>query len=117
MVINQTLSFESENYIITLNVPTLNNCQALVDYCRPLFIDTIKKNGSDVSELADLAFLTFDDLKQRYDILRPFIKELLAADGTPVNFECPNMQVLNFIAFVLPVFYREVFEQSEIKKK
>lgn len=119
MFIKQQITFENDAYTVTLSVPTLANCQALVDYCRPLMINAVKRagEGENVSALADMAFCSFDELRARYDVLRPFILELKDGEGELVDLECPPMPALNYLALVLPTFYRAVFEQSEIKKK
>lgn len=119
MFVKQQITFENDAYSVTLSIPTLANCQAITDYCRPLLINAVKRAGeSENSEaLLDMAFCPFDELKARYDVLKPFIIELKDGDGELVDLENVPMPALNFLALVLPTFYRNVFEQSEIKKK
>lgn len=110
MNITNTVSYSNDNFSVRLRVPTLRSVQGLADFVRP-YLRSVQKEEQAIPDV--------EDFDRAVTVLRPFIVDLTASDGSALEIDWDDISfpVANFLLSCTFQLYAECFAQSEVKKK
>jgi hypothetical protein len=119
MQVNQTLTFNDQNFEVVCKVPTLKDCQEFSDYWRRFYAESAKIDKENIIDLVLASLPDYDNLVKRIVILRPYI-EKLTFHGEEIFIDDISLiggDLAQFLAAVSCQLYAETFSVSVIKKK
>ena len=119
MQLNQTLTFNDQNFEIECKVPTLKDCQEFADYWRKFYAEAAKIEQENVIALVLASLPDYENLVKRIEILKPYI-EKLTFHGEEILIDDISLisgDLAQFLAAVSGQLYAETFSISVIKKK
>lgn len=119
MQVNQTLTFNDQNFEVVCKVPTLKDCQDFADYWRQFYAEAAKIDEKNVIALVLASLPDYENLVKRIELLRPYI-EKVTFHGEEIVIDDISLisgDLAQFLAAVSGQLYAETFSISVVKKK
>lgn len=122
MIIERQQTYENDSYQCTMRTPTMKNCQALVNYARPI-VSQLALQGEDKQASFAYSIPDTDQLSKVCEALCGYVVTLKAKDNEgniidePLSLEDLPLDAAAFLHVVALQCYSECFQQTEIKKK